>query len=134
MQDPANPPPRPAPPEALAERLADCETRLARLEAYLDLAPAKMPVPAQAPAGRTGEELEFVVGQNWFALVGIVVLATGVAFTLSLPYPDLPAAVPSLAGFAAAAWPAGGVVCVGVWVRTFRTSSCVSAYGGTWSP
>jgi len=120
VQDPANPPPRSAPPEALAERLAECETRLARLEAYLDLAPAKLQVRAQAPAGRTGEELEFVVGQNWFALVGIVVLATGVAFTLSLPYPDLPAALPSLAGFAAAATL---FALAGLWRRSFEVLS-----------
>lgn len=51
---------------------------------------------------RTDEDIEFEVGQNWFAKVGVAVLTVGAGFTVSLPYPSLPAAVPSLIGAALA--------------------------------
>jgi hypothetical protein len=55
------------------------------------------PAPAAASARET-ESLEFELGQNWFALIGIVVLAIGMAFVLSLPFSGLPPAVPSIGG------------------------------------
>ena len=86
-----------------AERLARVEARLSRLEEYLNIAPAG---PASAPspeaARRKEDELEFRVGQNWFAAVGILALVIGAAFTLSLPYPGLPDAAPSLLGYGVA--------------------------------
>jgi hypothetical protein len=45
------------------------------------------------------ESLEFAIGQTWFALLEIVVLAIGMAFLLSLPFPFLPSYVPSLGGY-----------------------------------
>lgn len=109
---------------ALAETLQRLEQRLARVEEHLALAPLK-PVAAPAPresadAGSalhtaeahdeppTGAEpvegdLEFVVGQNWLASVGILVLTCGVGFALLLPLAGLPPFVPSLAGFTVAA-------------------------------
>ncbi|HTQ29678.1 MAG TPA: hypothetical protein VMI53_00570 [Opitutaceae bacterium] len=95
---PSDKPPDPA---ALASALERLEVRLARIEAYLRLdTPAGAAGPA-APAGvrNTEEELEFKIGQEWFARVGIAALAIGVAFTLSLPYPSLPPVVPSLIGY-----------------------------------
>lgn len=91
--------------------MADLEQRLARLEQHLGLPPhtpattrlEKPPgVPAPAPIAPVPapEDLEVVVGQNWFANVGIVVLTCGVAFTLSLPLASLPAAAPALIGYA----------------------------------
>jgi hypothetical protein len=102
---------------ALDERVARLEARLARLESHLaqgvDLpaAPAgETPAPAPVVAAVAGVEVaagegefEFEVGQNWFAVAGILALATGAAFMLSLPYASLPAGVPSLAGVLAAA-------------------------------
>jgi hypothetical protein len=109
---------------ALAETLQRLEQRLARVEEHLALAPLK---PAATPAFResadagraqhtaeahdelpTGAEpvegdLEFVVGQNWLASVGILVLTCGVGFALLLPLAGLPPFAPSLAGFTVAA-------------------------------
>ncbi len=105
--------PKPSDAVPLAATLAQLERRLRRLEQAMSLpplpdepaaaqlippAPAPVTVPAPAPAPAE-EELEYVVGQNWFAAVGIVVLTCGVAFALSLPLASLPAAVPALLGY-----------------------------------
>src|SRR5476649_385559 len=93
------------PEDAAARRIRELEERLAKLEAHIGPAAGTAPVPpppAESPAaaGRAEDELEFEVGQNWFATVGIVVLTVGAGFTLSLPYAGLPPGVPSLIGFA----------------------------------
>jgi hypothetical protein len=87
----------------LERRLDELEQRLARLEAALASpapAPAALrPGPIEVlTAPRTEDELELEVGQNWFAKVGIGVLALGAGFTLTLPFPGVPALLPSLAG------------------------------------
>lgn len=96
----------------LVRRLDELEQRIARLECALPATPTLTPEPMPAPlrpveaAGmleqRTEDELELEVGQNWFAKVGIGVLALGAGFTLTLPYAGLPAGLPSLAGALAA--------------------------------
>jgi hypothetical protein len=90
-------------------RLRELEERVSRLEAQLSAlgeAPiiraeqvplAHAPVFAGKPA--TEDELEFEIGQNWFALAGIFVLTAGVAFMLSLRYAQLPAALPGSVGY-----------------------------------
>ena len=103
----APPPPAASPEDNALTRL---ERRLARLEQHLGLPPLDAPLPvdttvAPAPVAATmpaaaPEDLESVVGQNWFAGVGIVVLTCGVGFTLSLPFPSLPAFLPALVGYA----------------------------------
>ena len=105
-----------------ADRLTQLEVRLARIETHLGLAtglrqsmptqsaPAvASPAPAAARADATpatnpqaADELEIEVGQTWFARVGILVFALGGGFMLTLPYPGLPPAVPSLAGLTGA--------------------------------
>lgn len=95
----------------LVRRLDELEQRIARLESALPAAPILTPGPvslrpAQTAAlaeGRTEDELEFEVGQNWFAKAGVGVLALGAGFTLTLPYAGLPAGLPPLAGGLAAA-------------------------------
>ncbi len=104
--------PEPAP----AAALQHLEQRLTRLEQHLRLPPLETaPVPARPPAAivqppaadllapvmtvDTEEELEFVVGQKWFAGVGVLVLTCGVGFALSLPFASLPAIAPPIAGF-----------------------------------
>ena len=88
--------------------IAELEARVARLEARVNLAATEpdaapaSPIELTAVAGRTEDELEFEVGQNWFAKVGIAVLTLGAIFMMSLPYASLPAAVPSLIGGALA--------------------------------
>ncbi|MBA4071957.1 MAG: hypothetical protein C0497_09010 [Gemmatimonas sp.] len=90
---------------ALAETLRSIEWRLARLEARLELAPpdGASDHEAGSPDQGAGEQdLEFVVGQNWLASVGVLVLTCGVGFALLLPLAGLPPFVPSLAGGAVA--------------------------------
>jgi hypothetical protein len=110
----------PVPGPALAETLLGLERRLARLEAHLALpalesvasppalesvAPPSAPLSTGAPEASSpvarpaaDGELEFVVGQNWLASVGILVLTCGVGFALLLPLAGLPPVAPSLAG------------------------------------
>ncbi len=93
----------------LGRRLVELELRVARLEATHPTtagnestalsAPVPAPVEAAGAVDRdTEDELEFEVGQNWFATVGIGVLTLGAGFSLSLPYASLPAGLPSLIG------------------------------------
>ena len=114
----------PPPPsdDATARRLAQVEQRLARLEAQLGFAATATADPSPAPAGATvavapaEEDLEFQVGQTWFARIGIIVLALGAGFTLSLPFASLPAGGPSLIGYALAA---GFFLLAHLWRETF---------------
>ena len=107
-------------PDAAPDRLALIEQRLARLEAHLGLAaaapaspPAQVAAPRETPPGATtaavvvaapspgtDDEIEFQVGQSWFAQAGILALTIGIGFMLSLPYPSVPAVVPALVGVA----------------------------------
>ena len=102
---------RPEP--TLAETVLRLEQRLARLEQHLqlpphpevappmtrtDIAPLSAP-PPPASSEQEAEELEFVVGQNWFASVGVLALTCGVGFALSLPWSGLPPPVPSVVGY-----------------------------------
>jgi hypothetical protein len=101
---PSDTPPDPA---GQASSLRRLEERIARIEAHLRLGEAPRaaePAPeSPAPAQKAGEDLEFRIGQEWFAKVGIAALGIGAAFTLSLPYPGLPAAAPSLICYLVAA-------------------------------
>lgn len=92
----------------LRKVVIDLNERLKRVEKQLGISPViqesiktEPPMPeeiADSPGER--ETLEFEVGQTWFALIGIVVLAIGMAFLLSLPFASLPAWLPSLGGYA----------------------------------
>jgi hypothetical protein len=103
-----------------AERLARLEERLARIEAQMDINHSAPPVvlnPPSLPAVvPTEEELEFEVGQNWFAIAGILVLTLGAALLLSLPFAGVPVGVPSLVGYAVVA---GLFVLARAWCRSF---------------
>jgi hypothetical protein len=99
-----DPEPTGTPPDPRDAALKGLEARIARIEAYLrldEVAEARRPAAAEARA--SDEDLEFRIGQEWFAKVGIAALGVGVAFTLSLPYAGLPAAAPSAAGYILAA-------------------------------
>ena len=94
----------PPDPGAQAEDMRRLEARVARIEAYLRLGePAKAAAAPPTAAEKPDEDLEYRIGQEWFAKVGIAALGVGVAFTLCLPYPGLPPAAPSLFGYALAA-------------------------------
>ena len=47
----------------------------------------------------TPDALEFQIGQFWFAKAGIVALAIGIVFLLTLQYQNLPPALPSILGY-----------------------------------
>lgn len=127
MCDAPTPRPRLIPPETVVR----LEQRLTRLEQYLRLPPIESvrsalqnpPATTSEDPGltalvteKTGEELEYVVGQKWFAGVGVVILACGVGFALSLPFPGLPPAAPSAAGLALAA---GLLLVARIWRKSF---------------
>ena len=113
MDDDSSLGPEPSAPETLRR----IELRLARLEQHLQLPPLAETAPSPeasgnlaalapaeaAPRESPAEELEFVVGQHWFASVGVIVLACGVGFALSLPLPGLPLVAPALIGYGLAA-------------------------------
>lgn len=124
----------PAPPPfdaTAAARLAQLDARLARIEAHLGFsseatrpepeaaAPGTPPVAAApaAAAQQAADALELEVGQTWFASVGILVLALGAGFMLTLPYPTLPSFVPPLTGLAVAA---ALFLVARAWQRTFE--------------
>jgi uncharacterized membrane protein len=87
-------------------QLKKLEERISRIEEELELVPARaesQPLDVQEPIPKAQdeeEELEFRLGQNWFAKVGIVVLAIGMAFLLTQPFEELPSGVPVLIGAA----------------------------------
>ena len=91
--------------DPLARRIAFLEERVDQLESRIGLASPPEPVETSvrvsesARSAQAEEDLEFAVGQDWFAKVGIVVLTLGAGFTVSLPFARLPAGMPSLIGF-----------------------------------
>ncbi len=123
--------PTPRPEPTLNETVLRLEQRLARLEQHLrlpalpdvappvspaDIAPVVAP-PPPASSEQEAEELEFVVGQNWFASVGVLVLTCGVGFALSLPWSGLPPLAPSVVGYTLA----GGLLLVAyLWQKSFE--------------
>ena len=89
--------------ERILQQLRALENRITRIEARLELPQTKHeeiaePEPVQSIAAEDDEELELRVGQNWFANAGIVGLALGIAFLLTLPYDGLPSFLPSVFG------------------------------------
>ncbi len=86
----------------LLERIANLEARIARLEEEMgfDTYQPLGAEPAVSADGQTASEesLEERIGTNWFARLGIITLATGVGFLLTLPYAALPAFAPGIAG------------------------------------
>lgn len=90
--------------DSILEHLRNLEERIARIESHLDLRPTPEPESDQQPpaptvAAEDDEALELQLGQNWFAKAGIVGLALGIAFLLTLPYADFPPILPSILGY-----------------------------------
>jgi uncharacterized membrane protein len=119
--------------ESVNLRLAQLHDRLARIEAHLGIGPEKEGEAAPAAgAVETGtpdrdEALELQIGQNWFAKVGIVALAVGIAFLLTFPYRNLPPALPSGLGYLLVA----GIVALSrFWRNSFQQISRYLLGGG----
>ena len=90
--------------EQILSSLRALEERISRIESYLELRPTselekEEPSPTTAIAAEDDEALELQLGQNWFAKAGIVGLALGIAFLLTLPYNGLPPFLPSAIGY-----------------------------------
>jgi hypothetical protein len=106
------------------KKLQQIEERLARIERHLDLAAAPVTggqaVDTAASDEEAEEKLELQLGQNWFAKVGIALLALGVVFLLTFPYHGLPPALPSLVGYLLV----GGIVALSrYWRRSYEQVS-----------
>ena len=112
--------------DGILERLKQIEERLVRIEGYLDLSPAEVKekelAATAADAEEAEEKLEVQLGQNWFAKVGIVILALGVVFLLTFPYQNLPPALPSLVGYVLV----GGIVALARYLN--RSYQLISRY------
>jgi uncharacterized membrane protein len=88
----------------LRDHLKQLDTRLTRIEDHLHLPPLPGPEEEEGTSAavlteQQEEALELQIGQNWFARVGIVVLAIGIAFLLTFPYGNVPPVLPSLIGY-----------------------------------
>ncbi len=89
----------------VVHRLEKLEERISRIEEELTLRPRvaeadheEEPQAVRVQPAQEEEELEFRLGQNWFAKVGIVVLAIGMAFLLTQPFEGLPSLMPVAIG------------------------------------
>ncbi len=82
-------------------RLTRMERRLLQIEERLGLSPSAVAESSEEPppVPRDQDELEYKIGRFWLAKIGIVVLALGIVFLLTLPYEGLPPYMPSLSGY-----------------------------------
>ncbi len=112
--------------------LKDLEGRISRIEMHLGIGnTAQEVVPSSPATPESGEEsedaLETQVGENWFAKVGIVVLALGIVFLLTFPYENLPSYAPSAIGYVLV----GGIVALSrYWKDSFHQVSRYLLGGG----
>lgn len=109
----------------ILNKLKELEERISRLEQEAsrpaETRAARPAAPVQVVA-QSQENLEFTIGEFWLAKVGIVILAIGIAFLLTFPYKNLPAAVPGLFGYVLV----GGIVVLSWYLR--NTFAFVSRY------
>lgn len=86
----------------ILDYLKSLEARLSRIESHLDLSPAaaeEVSEERKSDLSFSTDALEFEIGQFWFAKVGIVILAIGVAFLLTFPYENVPSVLPAFVGY-----------------------------------
>ena len=83
--------------EVILASLRKLEARIAAIEAHLGVTPEEIALEASAgrPASspQSEEAIEMQIGENWFAKMGILVLALGMVFLLTFPYRNLPPAL-----------------------------------------
>ncbi|MBM4169571.1 MAG: DUF2339 domain-containing protein [Ignavibacteria bacterium] len=123
-----------SPGEEILSLLRRLEARVQRIEDYLGIKPLKeeTPQPAQElPAvpvtSEEEDEMEFELGQAWFAKVGIIVLAIGIAFLLTFPYEALPPSAPAIFGY----FITGGIFLLAhLWRNSFTLLSRYLVGGG----
>jgi len=88
----------------ILSELANLNKRITRIESYLDLSKQtsvdeNLIKPIKKQSEEEKNSLEFEIGQFWFAKVGILVLAIGIAIILTLPFSSFPPFAPSLLGY-----------------------------------
>lgn len=89
----------------ILEHLKSIESRISKLETYLDLPAQKAGEDVEeetyVPKKRSesDEELEFRIGQQWFAKLGIFVFLVGWVIANTLPFADLNQLIPVVIGF-----------------------------------
>jgi len=89
----------------ILQHLKSIESRISKIETYLDLPLAKSeedieeePIIPKKKA-ETDEELEFRIGQFWFAKLGIIVFLVGWFIGNTLPYEGFNQIIPVIIGF-----------------------------------
>jgi uncharacterized membrane protein len=90
--------------EKIIDIIENLESRISHIEFHLGIhQEGPQDIPSSSVSSEAAEEsddaLETQVGENWFAKVGIVVLALGVIFLLTFPYQSLPSYAPSVIGY-----------------------------------
>jgi len=89
----------------ILQHLKSIESRISKIENYLDLHPSPTEEGIEAEPiitkkkTETDEELEFRIGQFWFAKLGIFVLLVGWLIGNSLPFENLNQVIPVVIGF-----------------------------------
>ncbi|RJQ65061.1 MAG: DUF2339 domain-containing protein [Stygiobacter sp.] len=91
--------------DLLSDRMEQLEKRILSIENRLELKNVSETLEdnKSAKVFETDEErderYESTIGQSWMALIGTIVITTGLCFSLSLSYESLPAIIPPLIGF-----------------------------------
>ena len=88
----------------IINKLDTLNKRIDNLESYLNISNPDLSdeITTKKKTQKTEEEqasIEFEIGQFWFAKLGIVVLAIGIAIILTLPFSNLHQFIPSVFGF-----------------------------------
>jgi len=89
----------------ILQHLQSIEARISKIEAHIDLQPSESEesieeetiIPKRKP--ETDEELEFRIGQYWFAKLGIFVFLVGWLIANTLHFDDLNQIIPVAVGF-----------------------------------
>ena len=89
--------------EHVLDVLRNLESRILQIESHLGIHQEAITPPTPESGAlateQSDDDLETQVGENWFAKVGIVVLALGIMFLLTFPYQNLPSYAPSVIGY-----------------------------------
>src|SRR4030066_78481 len=89
----------------ILQHLKSIESRISKIESYLDLHPSQPEEVQQAETivlkkkSETDEELEYRIGQYWFAKLGIFVFLLGWLIANTLQFENLNQLIPVLVGF-----------------------------------
>ncbi len=89
--------------EEILSAIKKLEERISRLEDYLNIEPLTETVKDDLQENIKNEDkeeqLEYRIGEYWFAKVGVITLVVGMAFFLTFPYKNLPTIFPAIFGY-----------------------------------